>query len=328
MSTAHALHPHAALFQEALAAHRQGRLDDARAGYLQVLQSRSGHAEALHMLGVVHLQRREPAEAEALIRRALALQEKAAFLANLGNALRGQRRLDEAESAFRRALLLDPDDAATHNNLGVLLKKSRRLDEAEAAYRRALELRPAYAEAHNNLGIRLKNHWRTRETGATRRDAAPSTPGHARALNDLGNRHQTNRRPAEAAAYRKAIDYWCFVLSLPLRFSVTADTIGEAPVPYVHALPARMARWQKRLPAAGRKVGLAWKGSPGHGNDGNRSSAWTPRSRTLPARWASPAGCCCRPSTRIGAGAWKEAAPPGIPACGCSGRRARRTGAR
>ncbi len=68
-----------------------------------------------------------------------------------------------------------------------------------------------------------------------------------------------------------AHDYWCFVLSLPLRFSVTAETIGEVPMPYVCALPARVARWRERLPASGPRVGLVWKGSPGHGNDGNRS---------------------------------------------------------
>lgn len=74
-------------------------------------------------------------------------------------------------------------------------------------------------------------------------------------------------------------------MSLPLHFSVTADTIGEAPLPYVRALPERVARWREHLPAAGRKVGLVWRGSPGHGNDGNRSLSGLARLAPL---WTVP----------------------------------------
>jgi len=232
-----------AVFESALAAHQQGRLDEAKNGYLQVLQADGAQADALHMLGVAHLQKAELAEAEARIRQALALEERAVFLANLGNVLKYRGQPGEAEAAFRRALALDPEDAAAHNNFGIflkdnrrpdeaeaayrcalalrpdyaealnnlgnLLRKSGRLDEAEQAYRRALQLRPDYAEAHNNLGILLKNSWRAREAGAAQHQATSNTPGHARALNDLGNRHQKNRRPIEAeAAYREALQAW------------------------------------------------------------------------------------------------------------------------
>ncbi|WP_411883849.1 tetratricopeptide repeat protein [Polaromonas sp. YR568] len=303
MSTAHAMHSHATLFHAALAAHQQGRLDDARTAYLQFLQAEAGHADALHMLGVVHLQRREPAEAEKRIRQALALEEKAALFANLGNALKDQRRLDEAEAAFRRALLLDPDDASTHNNLGVLLKegrrpdeaeaayrraltlrpdyaealnnlanllrKSGRLDEAEAAYRRALELRPDYAEALNNLGVLLKNSRHTqdeRDGAAAPRDAAQATPGHARALNDLGNRHQTNRRPAEAeAAYRQALEAWPEYAEAHNNLGVllkNAERLAEAEAAFRRALslkPDYVAAWNNlgNLLQLGRRLAEA-----------------------------------------------------------------------
>lgn len=250
MSTVPAVHSPTAVLRSAKAAHQQGRLDEAKADYLQLLNGDGHHGEALHGLSVVHLQKGEFSEAEKLIRRALSLEESAVLFANLGNALKELRRPGEAEAAFRRALALDPCDAAAHNNFGIflkdnrrlveaeaayrralalrpgyaealnnlgnLLKKSVRLAEAEAAYRRALELRPDYAEVLNNLGILLKNshHTRDRRDGrdgrdgeAAPRDAAQAIPGHARALNDLGNRHQTNRRPAEAeAAYRQALE--------------------------------------------------------------------------------------------------------------------------
>ena len=99
MSNAQALPSHAALFQPALAAHWQGRLDEAQAGYLRVPRAGGRHVDALHMLGVAHLQKAELAEAEKRIREALALEQRAAFLAAPGNVLKGRGRPQEAEAS-------------------------------------------------------------------------------------------------------------------------------------------------------------------------------------------------------------------------------------
>ena len=71
---------------------------------------------------------------------------------NLGNALAGLGRLNEAEASYRRAFAADANYAEAHNNLGNVLKDLGRLDEAESSYRRAIALRPDFAEAHGNLG--------------------------------------------------------------------------------------------------------------------------------------------------------------------------------
>ena len=47
---------------------------------------------------------------------------------------------------------LRPDSAEARYNLGIALKGQGKLDEAAACYRQALELKPDFAEAHNNLG--------------------------------------------------------------------------------------------------------------------------------------------------------------------------------
>ncbi|MEJ1959082.1 MAG: glycosyltransferase family 9 protein [Nitrosomonadales bacterium] len=65
-------------------------------------------------------------------------------------------------------------------------------------------------------------------------------------------------------------DYWSFPLSLPLYFGTTVDNI-PATLPYLHALPERVERWHERLSQKGFRVGLVWKGNPGHKNDANRS---------------------------------------------------------
>ena len=79
-------------------------------------------------------------------------------------------------------------------------------------------------------------------------------------------------------------DYWTFPLSLPLRFATTVESIPNA-LPYLSALPEQLDKWRGRLPAGMLKVGLVWKGSPGHKNDANRS---LPGLSLLAPLWSVP----------------------------------------
>jgi tetratricopeptide (TPR) repeat protein len=66
-------------------------------------------------------------------------------------------------------------------------------------------------------------------------------------------------------------DRQCPLLSLPLAFGTTLVNI-PATVPYLQADPQRVETWRNRLSDAVRlRVGLAWAGSPTHGNDRQRS---------------------------------------------------------
>jgi tetratricopeptide (TPR) repeat protein len=60
-------------------------------------------------------------------------------------------------SEYRAAIRLKPDHAEAHGNLGSALKGQGKLDEAIAGYREAIRLKPDYAEAHSNLGGILKS---------------------------------------------------------------------------------------------------------------------------------------------------------------------------
>jgi len=56
-------------------------------------------------------------------------------------------------------------------------------------------------------------------------------------------------------------DYYCPLMSLPLAFHTTLDTI-PAPCAYLHTNGNRMEFWEAKLPHTGRKrVGIAWSGS-------------------------------------------------------------------
>ena len=68
-------------------------------------------------------------------------------------------------------------------------------------------------------------------------------------------------------------DYHCPLLSLPLAFNTVIDTIPAA-IPYLHALPERIAHWKNRLGSSPKyRVAIVWAGRPTHGNDANRSIA-------------------------------------------------------
>ena len=66
----------------------------------------------------------------------------------------------------------------------------------------------------------------------------------------------------------------CRLSSVPHLVHTTLQTI-PANVPYLHADPARIAAWRRKLdamlPHGVRRIGLAWSGRPTHPNDRRRS---------------------------------------------------------
>ena len=114
-------------------------------------------------------------EAEPLMRRALAIDERslgaenptvAIRLNNLAQLLQDTNRLAEAEPLMRRALAIDegafgaehPEVAIRLNNLAQLLQDTNRLAEAEPLMRRALAIdEGALGVEHPRVAIRLNN---------------------------------------------------------------------------------------------------------------------------------------------------------------------------
>lgn len=66
-------------------------------------------------------------------------------------------------------------------------------------------------------------------------------------------------------------DYQCPLMSLPLAFKTTLDTIPAAPN-YLHSDQAKVARWRALLGERRRpRIGLAWSGNPNNTIDSRRS---------------------------------------------------------
>jgi predicted O-linked N-acetylglucosamine transferase (SPINDLY family) len=194
--------------QVALEHHGAGRLAEAEALYLQIVEQSPGHADALHLLGLVALQRGQVELAIDRIERALAINPPAAvYHCNLGEAYRKAGQPARAAASLQRAIELRPGLVQAHNNLGIALKDQGRPGDAVAAYERAIALQSDFAEAHNNLGIALVELGRLDEAIAASRRAIALRPGYAEAYNNLGAALWATGRNAEAiAAYRRAIE--------------------------------------------------------------------------------------------------------------------------
>ncbi len=151
------------LLEQAADWHREKRLDDAEAVYRQVFEAQPGYIDALHLLGVIYSQRGDHATAERLIRQALRENPRAdTYQNNLGKALQGQGRLEEAADSYRRTLELNPEHVLACNNLGKVHAELGQWDKAVAAFRRAVALRPDFNEARRNLEDALR-----RQSGET-----------------------------------------------------------------------------------------------------------------------------------------------------------------
>ena len=108
--------------QEALAAHAEGRLDEAVELYKEVLALDPENVFAYYNLGVIHQTR---------------------------------GRAGAAEDHYQQALDIDPDFVPALFNVAVLRTEAGELLEAADLYRQIIELEPERADAHLNLGFVL-----------------------------------------------------------------------------------------------------------------------------------------------------------------------------
>jgi tetratricopeptide (TPR) repeat protein len=135
-------------------------------------------ARLMNQLGLLFNEKALHAEAEPLMRSALAIDEKsfgpdhpkvAIRLNNLSILLQATNRLNEAEPLLRRVVdnsekveretgEMHPNFASVLNNLAALLQATNRLDEAEPLMRRALAIdEKTFGPDHPKVAIRLNN---------------------------------------------------------------------------------------------------------------------------------------------------------------------------
>jgi tetratricopeptide (TPR) repeat protein len=126
---------------------------------------------------------------------------------NLGHALYGQEKVEEAIACFRQAIALDPKDSLAHYNLGYALYGKGKVDEAIACFRKAIALDPKHAGAHHNLGLTLWRKGQVDEAINCWRKAIALDPKFALPHFALGRELLQQGRFAHAqASTRRALD--------------------------------------------------------------------------------------------------------------------------
>lgn len=200
---------HAAL-QQAKTLLQQGLLDEAQACCAPLLLRTPPDASALHIAGLIALQKGQTAQAAELISRAIAAAPAApAPHSNLGIALLRLQRLPEAIASFDLALRLNPGYVEALNNRGNALRTSQRLPEAIADFSRALAIDPQHIGARINRAHALREQQRLDEALADFDVALAQRPDSPEIIVGRGITLQRLRRPLDALA--------CYDAALSLR---------------------------------------------------------------------------------------------------------------
>ena len=193
--------------QQALDFHRQGRLPDAEKLYSDVLAVRPDYFEALHMLGLIKLQRGDLAGALRLMTGALQARPKSPeVLINYGIVLDALKRHDEALAAFDQVLAIKKRSLEAHNNRGTILEKLGRDEEALGCFARVLEIKPGHVDALYNQGSVLRKLGRHEEALKCFERVLAVRADHSRAHNNRGTALEALERIDEALlAYDRAL---------------------------------------------------------------------------------------------------------------------------
>lgn len=269
-----------------------GRPAEARDHYNRAIALRPEFVEAHNNLGIVLRDLGDAEGAAECFATAVAVEPGYAEAHhNLGLVLRDRGLVAAAVARLELAVALRPDYAAAHYSLGLTLLLTGDLARgfAETRWRwqvadfpdrmpdlpcplwegESLEGKAILVWTEQGLGDSLqfiRYVIPLTETGAQVLVKAPSClaglfqtiPG-ITLVEDL------------VLAATVDADYHVPLLCLPRLLGTTAATIPAA-VPYLHPDPVRAAVWQERLaPRPGFRVGMAWRGNPGQGNDRNRS---------------------------------------------------------
>jgi tetratricopeptide (TPR) repeat protein len=127
---------------------------------------------------------------------------------NLGRALYGKGKVDEAIASFQKASALDPKLTLPLLSLGAIFCDVKRdYDAAIVCFRQVIALNPRDAGAHFNLGLALSNKGKVDEAIACFQKASALDPKDATAHFQLGLLlHRKGQLDEAIASFRKALE--------------------------------------------------------------------------------------------------------------------------
>lgn len=184
---------------QAVGLHQSGRLDDAETLYRRILQQDSRNADALHLLGVLNLQRGALETARTLISDAIAIAPDHPFyLSNLGIVFLESGAADDAIEQFSKALAIDPSYLDARYNLGNARMARGDVTGAAEEFSRVAEAEPAHLSAANNYALCLAEMGRLTDAAAVLDDVVKRAPQDLQTRTNIGKVLQRLHRADEA----------------------------------------------------------------------------------------------------------------------------------
>ena len=284
-----------------------GQLPDAVAAYKRAIELQPHTADAHYNLGIALHALNQPEEALASFNQAISLRP--------GHALSHNNRaavlfdLDDAHQAvqgYREACRLAPEDPQARWNLSLALLKCGQYTEGWQLYEYG------WASGHRGMLPRVTSElWLGQASLKGRSILLYSEQGFGDTLQfsryvalvkGLGAREVWLLVPQPLISLMRkglagfdrlispsdplpATDFHTPLMSLPLALGTQLESV-PATVPYLQTDTHLKSQWQQRLGVAkGPRVGMAWRGSPHHKNDRNRSMALTQFLAGIPSHW-------------------------------------------
>ena len=260
---------------------------EALASWDRALELNPQHAQVYINRGPALQDLERPEEALASCERAIALQPEcpAAHL-NRGGALHDLSRLEESLASIERAIALDPGCAAARCNAGMLHLQLGRLASGWALYEQRPDALAATAwpqplwRGHEAIRDKTLLLHCEQGFGDAFQFCRYALLAEARGARVVLSVYEPLRRLLRGLSPNiqtlgerdkpEDFDFHCPLLSLPLAFRTTLDTVPRSPR-YLAAEPERVARWQQRLGTHGFRIGICWQGNPRNAGEVGRS---------------------------------------------------------
>ncbi|MBR7800510.1 tetratricopeptide repeat protein [Undibacterium fentianense] len=176
-----------ALFQQAYGLHQQGKIQQAKLLYEQIIAMAPETSDAYLLLGVIAQQTRDSALAIRYFETVIQQQPNfAVTYCHMGVAQKSLGLRDQALKSYDQAIALDPRLADAFYNRGILRAEMRQYEAALQDYDAAIAVRPHYPEAYCNRGIALRQLHRLEEALASYQQALTLKPNLVDALYNRG----------------------------------------------------------------------------------------------------------------------------------------------